>query len=166
MKKIIFKTDLDITLNEEWLKEWVRTRKLILKNLGFKVEDVVVKPSSKRGHHFWWHCMSEKELSDMEIVKVQFLLGDCIGRTLVNIKRVKRGYPMSRGNKLFSLVLWRKDPNEMKENFNKLLDELKEGKKLTKKERRFIVRYASNLQKIVEKYSELMKEGQEILKGG
>lgn len=102
--KTIFKTDLDVKLNKKEMELWIETRKLILKHLGFKVEKVIVRNSS-RGHHFWWHVKGKK-LKAQEINFIQLLLGDDMGRYYINKRRIERG--VKNWNKLFSEVLWKR----------------------------------------------------------
>lgn len=103
--RYVLKVDLDVHLPQSWMEEFISTRRAILQSLDFEVVDVVVR-DTERGHHFWFHIISKKELEDMEINKLQFLLGDDVGRVLINAYRIKRG--VKRWNKLFSRVLWRK----------------------------------------------------------
>ena len=99
----LLKVDLDIHPPEEWLKDWVKTRKAILKKFGLKPEYIKIF-KTKRGLHIY--IKINQELSDIQINKLQFLLGDDCTRVKINNWRIERGVPY--WNKLFSKVLYRK----------------------------------------------------------
>jgi DNA primase catalytic subunit len=123
---MIFKVDVDIKVPDSWLKNWIETRKAILKSLGFKVKDIKVVDSSLRGFHAYIHAEGKKKLTPTECNMIQFLLGDDESRVLINQRRIARGIDWRTGNKLFSDVLWRR-----KEKFN-----YKKMKKIWERERR------------------------------
>jgi hypothetical protein len=90
-------------LPKRWWNEWVETRKAILEKSGLKLNKVIRHPSSsRRGIHVWLHVESEQPLTDWDKVKLQFFLGDCPIRSMINHRRVWRGI---RGfwNKLFAV---------------------------------------------------------------
>lgn len=104
MTKSIIKTDVDSTLLARWKKQYVETRKAMLESLGFKLNRYIIRPSSKRGYHCWWH-IEGKPLDAMGILQLQFLLGDDIARCWMNFLRIKRGVPFT--DKIFSIVVYR-----------------------------------------------------------
>ena len=129
MKKYIFKVDLDLKLNEKWLNDYIETRKVILKFLGLKIIKIIYRPSAFRGMHFWFHCLSKKIIKPIEANKIQFLLNDDQGRVLINSYRIKRNIPWSRGNKLYSKVIWVKKHKCNCEFHQKIIREMREGQR-------------------------------------
>jgi hypothetical protein len=86
-----------------WWLDWVETRKSILEGLGYQLTKTIRKPSqSGKGLHVWLYIETHKPLTDMEKVKLQYLLGDCIVRSSINYRRVRRGIKVF-WNKLFSI---------------------------------------------------------------
>ena len=85
-----------------WIKFYEKTRRLLLEALGYKVTKFIVHPSSSgKGIHVWIHIRG-KPLTDMELLKFQYIVGgDDPVRSKINYRRVRRGI---RGfwNKLFS----------------------------------------------------------------
>jgi hypothetical protein len=97
-----------LLIDIDWLPKsyvdfYIKTRKMLLEGLGYKLNKVIIKPSSsKRGIHVWLHIYG-KPLTDQEKVKYQYLVGaDCHIRSMINHRRVWRGI---RGwwNKLFDI---------------------------------------------------------------
>ena len=129
---MIFKVDVDIKVPDSWLKNWIKTRKAILKSLGFKVKNIKVVDSSLRGFHTYILAETKKKLSPTECNMVQFLLGDDTSRVLINQRRIARGIDWRTGNKLFSDVLWRKkekfDYEKMKEIWEREKRKREEGR--------------------------------------
>lgn len=83
-----------------WWRTWLQTREAILNSLGYKLLRAIRKPSpGGRGLHVWFY-VEGPEMDDMKKVKLQYLVGDCIVRSKINYRRVRRGI---RGfwNKLF-----------------------------------------------------------------
>ena len=111
-KTEIFKLDLDTKLIDEkgWKDAWVKTRKNILKELGFKLENVIIQKSSSRGYHVWIHAkpIKKKNITEEERVKIQWLLGDDESRAWLCLQRCRAG--VVTYNKLFSKVFFRKKP--------------------------------------------------------
>jgi len=110
MSKTILKVDVDVKMSKRWLDLWITSRKAILESIGIKVNDVVHKPSSKRGYHFWFHVEENGRRFDFtpsECNRLGWLLGDDFGRVLINEMRIQKGIPWSRSNILFSRVLSR-----------------------------------------------------------
>lgn len=102
--------DSDSSLMKVWMEDFVKTRIEILKFLGYKTKDVVVKKSpSGRGFHIWFHI--DGKVDDMEMLRLQFLLGDDVGRVWLNYLRIRRG--VEHWNKCFSEVLWKKPLDEV-----------------------------------------------------
>jgi hypothetical protein len=82
----IAKTDLDFKPDPLLLRNYVQTRKAIIVCEGYtpvKVRYV----ETQHGFHFWWHI--EEELTDEDLVVLQFLLGDDLRRTEYNILRLQ-----------------------------------------------------------------------------
>ena len=109
MKKYVLKVDVDLKLPKKWIELFKKSRKGMLESLGFKVTDIVIHPSSRRGFHAWFHIESKKPLNPKDLAYLQFLCGDDKGRFLLNLWRIKRGISWKRANKMFSEVLWRRD---------------------------------------------------------
>ena len=83
-----------------------------------------------KGFHIWWHVESQHPLSDLERLRLQFLLGDDPGRCWINYLRItKRHSPL--WNKIFGYITWRspQDPHCKQCRLLILLEELKEGEK-------------------------------------
>jgi len=99
----ILKIDLDFKPPKDWMKEWIKTRKFLLKKLGYKPKYIEVF-ETERGMHIY--IKIDEKLDDMEINKLQFLLGDDCTRVKINMWRIERGIP--HWNKLFHEVLYRK----------------------------------------------------------
>jgi len=106
-RRYILKIDLDEHLIKKWKKEWIKTRKAILKCMNFRVVDITIKDSpSGRGHHIWIEFRATRNVSDAELNKMQWLCGDDATRVQINIWRIKRG--VTFWNKLFSEVIWKR----------------------------------------------------------
>ncbi len=99
----LLKIDLDIHPPEEWLNEWIDTRKVILKSVGIEPVEIS-KFKTSRGWHVY--IKIDRNVPDKTINKLQFLLGDDTTRVKINQWRIERG--IKRWNKLFSRVLYRK----------------------------------------------------------
>jgi hypothetical protein len=80
----IIKIDIDFKPSEDWLKDWIETRKLILEYLNIGVYKVN-KHESYNGLHFWFHL--DKEIDYNTMLKLQFLLGDDHGRIWFGLQR-------------------------------------------------------------------------------
>ncbi len=116
-QKEIIRTDVDSSLLPQWKKEYIKTREAILESQGHKLERVIIRPSGEslpwrsakkkgKGFHCWWHILCTHELSDMEKLRLQFLLGDDMGRLYINYLRLtERNNP--HWDKLFGYVDWR-----------------------------------------------------------
>lgn len=113
----IIRIDIDSKLLPLWKGDWIGTRKAILKSLGYKLERAIIKPSGEalpwldekqegRGFHAWLHISSPKPLTDLDRLKLQFLLGDDLGRCWINYLRITRRH-MEKWDKIFGYVLWR-----------------------------------------------------------
>ncbi len=121
-KTVIFTLDMDTTVIEEdgFEADWIKTRKLILKEMGYKLlksikhKSKTRNPKTKklkdgRGYHYFFHC-SGKIPTPRERVKINFLLGDCGGRVFLSLLKVKTGQKMFE--KIFSEVRYRKMPSK------------------------------------------------------
>lgn len=99
----LLKIDLDLHPPEDWLKDWIETRKIILQSMSLNVEYIKVFKTT-RGLHVY--IKVSNKLSDRKINKLQFLLGDDQTRVRINQWRIERG--VKNWNKLFHKVIYRK----------------------------------------------------------
>lgn len=83
----LIKIDIDVKVPKKWLKEFIETRQLILKKLGYEIEYITYY-KSKHGYHFYFKLKNELK-SRKEKVKLQFLLGDDHNRVYFNLLRLK-----------------------------------------------------------------------------
>ncbi len=104
--RCIFKVDCDLKIPEAWLNLWIKTRKAILRSLGLKPLEINIR-NSERGFHVWIHAESKYKLTPTESNFIQWLLGDDVGRVIINQRRIARGMKWQEFNKLFSEVIWR-----------------------------------------------------------
>jgi len=95
----IAKVDLDIAPPDDWLKDWIETRKEILSYFGLEAVKIRIA-STKRGLHFWFHL--DRGVDFETLMKIQFLLGDDHSR--VYFSRQRLGFKRFRDkfNILFS----------------------------------------------------------------
>lgn len=103
----VLKLDVDwMPPDRGWVEEWRRAREVVLREVyGLEVDAFYVAPS-ERGFHAWIHVVSPRRLSDGEVNKLQFVLGDDATRCRINQWKIEAGV---RGwNKLFSRVVWRR----------------------------------------------------------
>lgn len=107
--RVVFGIDVDWRIDKMgWIDKFIETRKAILKALGFRLVDVIVKPSpSKRGLHIWFHCEG-RPVDDYEKNMIHFMLGDDPVRCMINMIRIERG--VKKPFILFSKVLWTEPP--------------------------------------------------------
>lgn len=124
--RVIFKIDCDLKLPERWMSIWIKTRKAVLRSLGIKPLDFVIR-QSERGWHCWIHAETENKLTPTECNFIQFLLGDECGRVIINQRRIARGMNWEQFNKLFSEVIWRKKHKCNCEIHKKILMQREEG---------------------------------------
>jgi len=97
----ILRIDIDAPIDEwGWLEDYIKSADAVLKAFGYKLIGTVIRKSpSGRGLHIWLHI--DKQMADIERVKMQFLLLDDPGRTRINRLRVLyRDNP--NWNKLFT----------------------------------------------------------------
>ena len=99
----VVKVDLDMTPPEEWLQDWIWTRKQIINTTGLYVTKVRMHPSRK-GLHFWFHL--NKPVDYNTEIKLQFLCGDDPHRVYFGIQR--RGFTKFRSK--FNILFNRKWP--------------------------------------------------------
>lgn len=102
-KSNVLKIDIDFQPVDEWMQQWIETRGLILAHFGIKITKILPHKSS-RGTNFFIHI--DKQLIDMEILFLQFLLGDDSTRCKINKWRIERG--IKHWNKIFSSKIYRK----------------------------------------------------------
>jgi hypothetical protein len=142
MKTEVIRLDIDSSLLGLWYEDWLKAQKAVIRAYGYHLKDVIVRPSgdklpwldqdeSKREHyHVWHHILTPRQLTDIEKLKLQFLLGSDTGRCWINYLRItKRHSP--HWDKLFGYVAWRspQDPRCKRCRLLILLEELKEGEK-------------------------------------
>ena len=85
LKHSVLKLDLDFKPPEEWFREWLRTRLIILRAEGLKATKTCIHPT-ERGYHIWIHL--NKPIPYEEQIKLQFLLGDDHQRAYFNQQRM------------------------------------------------------------------------------
>jgi aspartate carbamoyltransferase regulatory subunit len=101
---VVLKLDVDWMPPREWIEEWRRARVLVLEQLyGLRVLAFYVAPSD-RGFHAWIHV--EGSLSDEDVNRLQFVLGDDATRCKINQWKIEAG--VRDWNRLFSKVIWRR----------------------------------------------------------
>lgn len=107
--KYVLHLDWDYPWPNHWIEAWRKLKTQMLENMGFKVEDIVIKPSPSKegGKHIWIHITSPRELNDDEINMLQWLCLDHHTRVWINILRIERGLT-KWWNKLFTRHIWRK----------------------------------------------------------
>jgi len=146
MVKEILKTDVDSSLLEEWKEAYIESRRVILASLGFSLKETIIRSSGEalpwidektkgKGFHCWWHVESPRPLSDLERLRLQFLLGDDPGRCWINYLRITQRHN-PKWNKIFGYITWRspQDPRCKQCRLLRLLEELKAGEEIGKKE--------------------------------
>jgi len=99
----MLKIDLDVRPATQLLSEWIRTRKVLLKELGYTPKSIDWF-ETKRGYHVY--ILLEVDVSDAEANILQFLLGDDHTRVKINFWRIE--HKVKRWNKLFHDVLYRR----------------------------------------------------------
>jgi len=97
----VVKIDLDIVPPDDWLNEWIETRKNILFFAGYDVTKIRMHPS-KHGLHFWFHL--DAAVGYDILMKLQFLCGDDPKRVWFGLQR--RGFVRFRG--LFNILFNKK----------------------------------------------------------
>ena len=95
----VIKLDIDYKMEKELLKEFIETRIILLKHLGYNVIDYNYR-KTKHGYHFWF--IVDKDIEDKRLAEIQFLLGDDIRRAKFNFFRAKHNV-FKHFNILFSL---------------------------------------------------------------
>jgi len=116
--------DVDSSLLPLWKEDFIQTRKAIVESLGYKFIRAIIKPSGEplpwktqpqeqkpKHYHVWIWIETPKSLSDMEKLRLQFLLGDDYGRCWINYLRITRR-KNALWNKIFGYILWRKPLEE------------------------------------------------------
>lgn len=110
--------DFDYPVPEHWITLWETERRIMLKNMGYLVERVIIKDpkevdeetrktvyKGRKGKHVWIHILSPTELTEEEINMLQWLCGDDPVRVNINRMRIDRGL-RKYWNKLFSRAVW------------------------------------------------------------
>lgn len=161
MVKNILRVDIDEHIEkwDGWLDSYKKMVKATCREFGLEVEDIIVKKSDKRGLHVWVHTKG-RELEPREIVKLQWLINDCFGRTLINMRRIERGTPWEINNKIFSKVLWRRPKDHIKNRAHKLLSK----EKLSKDERKWLKKNFDRLWNAKQRFKQLLDESREMMK--
>lgn len=104
LEKYIFKVDVDLRI-DDWMEPFKKTRRAILNQLGFEVEEIIDNPSSSsKGHHFFIHAIGKGGLSDFDMNRIQFLLGDCQTRVKINRLRIEKRGLQKFWNKMYSIA--------------------------------------------------------------
>jgi len=112
-KYSILKIDMDWALPKEFLRDFILTRKILLESMGYSVKEIIYRKSgSMKGLHFWIY-VEPKIKNDMEILKVQFLLNDCLTRCKINYKRLTTKRTILPWNIFYDKIIYKK---EMPEN--------------------------------------------------
>ena len=109
MKVQVLKIDLDIKPPEDWLNEWLETRRLILFSKGLDVAKIY-RHETERGWHIWIHL--SQPISFDEAMKLQFLLGDDHQRVYFTLQR--RGF--TKFKHLFNILFSKKLKQEEAES--------------------------------------------------
>lgn len=115
--KEIIKYDIDSSLLPLWKEDYIKARKAFLEGLGYKLTDVIIRPSGEplpwvkseqkgKGWHCWFHIESPQPLTDMERLKLQFILGDDTGRIWINHLRITHRHNPN-WDKIFGYIVWR-----------------------------------------------------------
>ena len=105
----VLKLDLDITVKDDWLRYWIYTRVRMLDELGVEVTDTIIRPSSKKGYHVWFHLKTP--ISYDKIGYLRFLCGDDYTRLWFHQQR--KGF---KNRKYFDLLFSEKRPIEGLDN--------------------------------------------------
>jgi len=122
-----FKIDLDFKMTKSLERVWLKTRKAILKELGFKLKEVNSQ-KTRRGSH-WWFIVYGKKVEAKKANAIQLMLGSDVSKAIIDARRIKRGIPWKEANKLFSKTLWRKKHKCNCSIHQKILKRMKEGQK-------------------------------------
>ncbi|MGV9141653.1 MAG: hypothetical protein ACOC1X_01805 [Promethearchaeota archaeon] len=130
----ILKLDLDWKANENWMHDFIETRKSMLEGMGYEVNDVIIRESgSGEGYHLWIFISPEVK-SDMTILKLQWLLVDDLTRCKINYERLKKKKPILDWNIFYDQILHKKDRkngetkalNYFLEQYEKLIKETRQ----------------------------------------
>jgi len=100
----VLKLDIDLKPPDKWIKEWEKTRKIILNSYNIKILRMASYETEKGIHYF---IEIDRDLSAEETNMMQFLLGDDHTRVKINQWRLERG--IEHWNKLFDRKIWRKE---------------------------------------------------------
>jgi len=77
----VLKIDVDVQMDKEMLELFIKTRKVILDFLGYKLIKINYKKTNK-GYHFWF--IINDDVTPREKWILQFLLGDDHDRVMYN----------------------------------------------------------------------------------
>ncbi len=105
--KYILLIDIDTKLLKLWKTPYEKTRKVILKEMQLMIEEIILKPSDKKGYHYYFHVWG-KSMSSKDLNMIQYLMGDDTTRVWINHIRLGRG--IKKWNKMFAKVIYRKPP--------------------------------------------------------
>jgi len=133
--------DVDSSLLPLWKEDFIHTRKAIVESLGYKFIRAIIKPSgdmlpwktqqtqeqNPKHYHVWIWIETPKPLTDMEKLRLQFLLGDDYGRCWINYLRITKRKNVL-WNKIFGYIVWRRTLEEPCKSchLRKYLEELAE----------------------------------------
>jgi len=120
MSYILLKVDLDKKENLKNIKQRIKLINYSL-DLGIKKFEIL---ETAKGYHLRIPIKIRANISDMDIVVLQLLLGDDYKRGLMNYKRVKRGE--SKWNVLFT-AKYDKNNNLLSMERNRRIIEIKDG---------------------------------------
>ena len=93
----LLKIDLDITVDDSWLKHYRRIVELILESYGLKATAIRITPSRSRGYHV--RIYLDKAVPAETANMLQLLLCDDHGRVDFNRARINVGF--AEWSKLF-----------------------------------------------------------------
>jgi len=94
--------DLDIMLDELWMKHYRRKAELLVESYGLHVTSIKITPSQHKGLHV--RIYLDKPIPAHQALLLQFLLCDDHSRSAFNSARVEVGY--AGWNKLHEAVGW------------------------------------------------------------
>jgi hypothetical protein len=93
----VIKLDIDLNHNyiknlglndkicDEWVKEFILTRKILLDIYGIEVEQMNYK-KTEHGYHIWFNV--KNDLDNETVIRLQFILGDDHHRATFNLIRL------------------------------------------------------------------------------
>jgi hypothetical protein len=142
---------------KKYLEEFRKSRIGLLYSLGYTVDYVNITPSSRRGHHVWIGIKSKQALKPKDLILLQLLSGSDPSREFINLARLKRKMPFFRSNKLFSKVIYRREPDFEKKRAYQIIKKLKSD--IDKEDMKKTLDRLFNLESF---YRKMMKEGRKL----